>query len=150
MFRIPHVKPEENRAHCSCRLRRRHQRPTRGDSVRENSARTLILPGKNSVPAGSGKYIDWCEAPEIFERILPIIGVFVVVKFNNPQKAGKYCPEIWDTIFPQEFFPGRSLTPPPVLSNMVQTAACIHAEGFYWIIILRKSFAVGTFGKKNN
>ncbi len=48
------------------------------NSVWEKLCPGEILTGKIlSRPAGSGKYIDRREAPEIFEGILPIIGVFV-------------------------------------------------------------------------
>ncbi len=53
------------------------------NSVREKFWQEKFCPNpyfareKLSRPAGSGKYIDRREAPEIFEGILPIIGVFV-------------------------------------------------------------------------
>ncbi len=56
------------------------------NSARENSVPILILPGKNYCPIQLGveKYIDRREAPEIFENFLHIIGIFVLIKFNNP------------------------------------------------------------------
>ena len=53
--------------------------PAGKNSAGKNSVPILILPGKNYCPVqlGEKKYIDRREAPEIFDSILPIIGVFV-------------------------------------------------------------------------
>ncbi len=103
---------------------------SRKNSVREKFCRKKFCPNPYfawekllSHPAGSGKYIDRREAPKNFEgdfaynwslcvgkiqpslswpgKILPIL-----------KKAGKYCPEIWDRIFPTGVFPGRSFSLP--------------------------------------
>jgi hypothetical protein len=82
--------------------------------------------GKNSVPStvqlGWGEYIDRREAPEIFEGNLAYNWRLCVHKIQQslswPEKflsqplkrLEKYCPEIWDRIFPTGVFPGRSFS----------------------------------------
>ncbi len=88
-------------------------------------SQSLFCPGKIlSRPAGSGKYIDWREAPEIFEGNFAYNWSLCVGKIQQSlswpgkilsqplKRPEKYCPEIWDRIFPTGVFPGRSFSLP--------------------------------------
>jgi hypothetical protein len=82
----------------------------------------LILYGKYYVPSSwdGGKNIDWREAPENFEGIFAYNWSLCVGKIQqflswpgkilsqSLKRPEKYCPKIWDRIFPTEAFPGRS------------------------------------------
>ncbi len=95
------------------------------NSVREKLCPGEILPGKIlSHPAGSVKYIDRREAPEIFEgnfacnwslfvgkiqQSLSWLGKILSQPLKRPEK---YCPKILDRVFTTRVFPGRSFPPP--------------------------------------